>query len=401
MAEIRSSNLRGPMEMRNVAIIGCGMTEFGRLDGKDLMDILVEATLKAIDDAGASECDFDSVYVGNMLAGELSHQTAIASALVDRINLIPAAAERIENGPAAGGSAVKNGFLAVASGACDLVLVVGGEKMTGVDTGTISDLISTLSHPAAEYIHGVTMPAMAALFTRLYMERYRLTERHLAMVAVKNHANGMKNPYAHLRKLCTIEDAISSIMVSDPLRLYYCCPISDGAAAVVLCPAEKAKEFAARHVKILGFGHATDTHTLQEREDPAVLKSVKIAAERAFKMAKLQPKDIDVAELHDAFEILEIAQSEDIGFFKKGEGHLAVEKGVTAIDGELPINPSGGLKARGHPIGATGVAQIVELVEQLRGEAGERQVRDPKRALACNFGGFGNNSVVHILERDD
>ena len=387
--------------IRDVAIIGCGMTKFGRLDGKDLMDILVEASLKAIDDAGAGECDFDSAYVGNMLAGELSHQTAIASALVDRINLIPASAERIENGPASGGSAVKNGFLAVASGASDLVLVAGGEKMTGVDTGTISDLMSTLNHPTAEYVHGATMPAMAALFTRLYMERYSLAERHLAMVAVKNHANGMKNPYAQLHKVCTLEDAITSVMVSDPLRLYYCCPISDGAAAVVLCPADKAKEFTTKPVKILGFGHATDTHTFQEREDPIVLKSVKIAAERAFKMAKLKPTDIDVAELHDAFEILEIAESEDIGFFKKGEGQLAVEKGVTAIDGKLPINPSGGLKAKGHPVGATGVAQIVELVLQLRGEGGERQVKDPERALACNFGGFGNNTVVHILERGD
>ena len=387
--------------MRDVSIIGCGMTKFGRLDGKDLMDILAEASLKAIDDAGASEHDFDSVYVGNMLAGELSHQTAIASALVDRINLIPASAERIENGPASGGSAVKNGFLAVASGASDLVLVAGGEKMTGVDTGTISDLMSTLNHPTAEYVHGATMPAMAALFTRLYMERYSLTERHLAMVAVKNHINGMKNPYAQLHKLCTAEDAMSSAMVSDPLRLYYCCPISDGAAAVVLCPADKARKFTTKPVKILGFGHATDTHTLQEREDPIVLKSVRIAAERAFKMARLKPVDIDVAELHDAFEILEIAESEDIGFFKKGEAQLAVEKGATAIDGELPLNTSGGLKAKGHPVGATGVAQIVELVEQLRGDAGKRQVKDPWRALACNFGGFGNNTVVHILERGD
>ncbi len=387
--------------MRDVSIIGCGMTKFGRLDGKDLMDILVEASLKAIDDAGAGERDFDSVYVGNMLAGELSHQTAIASALVDRINLIPAATERIENGPASGGSAVKTGFLAVASGACDLVLVVGGEKMTEVDTGTISDLMSTLNHPAAEYAHGATMPAMAGLFTRLYMQRYGLTERHLAMVAVKNHANAMKNPYAQLHKSCTIEDAMNSAMVSDPLRLYYCCPISDGAAAIVLSTAEKAKEFASKPVKVIGFGHATDTHTLQEREEPTVLKSVKIAAQRAFKMAGLKPGEIDVAELHDAFEILEIAESEDIGFFKKGEGHLAVEKGITNIDGELPINPSGGLKAKGHPVGATGVAQIVELVLQLRGEAGERQVKEPERALACNFGGFGNNTVVHILERGD
>ena len=384
--------------MRDVAIIGCGMTKFGRSPG-DLMDILVEASLRAIDHAGASDSDFDSVYVGNMMAGELVHQTAIASSLVDRINLVPAAAERVENGPASGASAVKNGFLAVASGAADLVLVAGGEKMTTIDTDVVTDLVSTMTHPTAEYVHGVTLPAMAALLTRLYMERYGLTERHLAMVAVKNHANGMKNPYAHIQRPCTIEGAMSSAMIADPLRLYYACPISDGAAAVVLCSMEKAKKFTDKPVRIAGFGHATDVQTLQEREDPAVLKSVKLASQQAFKMAKLEPKDIDVIETHDAFEILEIVQSEDAGFFEKGKGYLAVERGVTALDGELPINPSGGLKAKGHPVGATGVAQIVELVWQLRGEAGERQVKDPKKAFACNFGGFGNNTVIHILER--
>jgi len=384
--------------MRDVAIIGCGMTKFGRSQG-DLMDILVEASLRAMDHAGASDSDFDSVYVGNMMAGELVHQTAIASSLVDRINLVPAAAERVENGPASGASAVKNGFLAVASGAADLVLVAGGEKMTTADTDVVTDLVSTMTHPTAEYVHGVTLPAMAALLTRLYMERYGLTERHLAMVAVKNHANGMKNPYAHIQRPCTIEGAMSSAMIADPLRLYYACPISDGAAAVVLCSMEKARKFTDKPVRIAGFGHATDVQTLQEREDPAVLKSVKLASQQAFKMAKLGPKDIDVIETHDAFEILEIVQSEDAGFFEKGKGHLAVERGVTALDGELPINPSGGLKAKGHPVGATGVAQIVELVWQLRSEAGERQVKDPKKAFACNFGGFGNNTVIHILER--
>jgi len=384
--------------MRDVAIIGCSMTKFGRSQG-DLMDILVEASLRAIDHAGASDSDFDSVYVGNMMAGELVHQTAIASSLVDRINLVPAAAERVENGPASGASAVKNGFLAVASGAADLALVAGGEKMTTADTDVVTDLVSTMTHPTVEYVHGVTLPAMAALLTRLYMERYGLTERHLAMVAVKNHANGMKNPYAHIQRPCTIEGAMSSAMIADPLRLYYACPISDGAAAVVLCSMEKAKKFTDKPVRIAGFGHATDVQTLQEREDPAVLKSVKLASQQAFKMAKLEPKDINVIETHDAFEILEIVQSEDAGFFEKGKGYLAVERGVTALDGELPINPSGGLKAKGHPVGATGVAQLVELVWQLRGEAGERQVKDPKKAFACNFGGFGNNTVIHILER--
>lgn len=387
--------------MRDVAIIGCGMTKFGRLEGKDLMDILVEASLKAIGDAGVGDKEFDAVYVGNMMAGELVHQTAIASALVDRIALFPAAADRVENGPASGASAVKNGFLAVASGLADLVLVAGGEKMTSADTDVITDLVSTMTHPTAEYVHGVTLPALAAMLTRLYMERYGLTERHLAMVAVKNHANGLKNPYAHIQRAITIEGAMGSQLIADPIRLYYACPISDGAAALVLCPADEARKYCDTPVRIAGVGQATDVQSVHEREDPAVLKSVRLAARKAFEMAKLEPKDIDVVELHDAFEILEIVQSEDCGFFEKGKGHIAVEEGITALDGELPINPSGGLKARGHPVGATGVAQIVELVWQLRGEAGERQVKGAERALACNFGGFGNNTVIHILERMD
>jgi len=385
--------------MRDVAIIGVGMTKFGRLEGKDLMDLLAEASLKAMKDANVENKEIDAVYVGNMLSAAINHQTAIASSLVDRISIFPAAADKVENGPASGGSAVKNGFLAVASGVYDLVLVVGGEKMTTADTDVLTDYIATMTHPTAEYIHGITLPALAAMLMRIYMQRYGVTERHIAMVAVKNHKNGMKNPYAHIHREITVEGAMQSVMISDPLRLYYTCPISDGAAAVILCPADKAKEYRDKPVKIIGVGQATDVQCVHEREDPAVLKSCRIAAEKAYKMAGITPKDIDVAEVHDAFEILELVESEDVGLFEKGTAHLAVEKGVTEIDGDLPINPSGGLKARGHPVGATGVAQIVELVWQLRGEAGERQIKkDAKRALACNFGGFGNNTVVHILE---
>jgi len=385
--------------MRDVAIIGVGMTKFGRLEGKDLMDLLAEASLKAIKDANVENKEIDAVYVGNMLSAAINHQTAIASSLVDRISIFPAAADKVENGPASGGSAVKNGFLAVASGVYDLVLVVGGEKMTSADTDVLTDYIATMTHPTAEYVHGITLPALAAMLMRIYMQRYGVTERHIAMVAVKNHKNGMKNPYAHIHREITIEGAMQSVMISDPLRLYYTCPISDGAAAVILCPADKAEEYRDKPVKIIGVGQATDVQCVHEREDPAVLKSCRIAAEKAYKMAGITPKDIDVAEVHDAFEILELVESEDVGLFEKGKAHLAVEKGVTEIDGEMPINPSGGLKARGHPVGATGVAQIVELVWQLRGEAGERQIKkDAKRALACNFGGFGNNTVIHILE---
>lgn len=385
--------------MRRVAIIGVGMTRFGKLENNTLMDLLVEASFKAMDDAGVGYGDFDAVYVGNMLGSVVERQTAIATALVDRLSLFPAAAETIENGPAAGASAVKNGFQAVAAGLADLVLVVGGEKMTSVDTATLTDYVATMTHPEAEYIHGATLTSLAALLMKLYEQKYGVTEKHAAMVAVKNHRNALKNPYAHLRKEITLEEALRSKIIAEPLRMYYSCPISDGAAAVVLCPLEKASKYTDKPVEIKGVGHATDYQALHERDDPTVLKSCKIAAERAYSMAGVSPKDIDVAELHDAFTILEIVESEDIGFFEKGKGHLAVEKGVTELDGELPINPSGGLKARGHPVGATGVAQIVELVWQLRGEAAERQVsKNAKRGFACNFGGFGNNTLVHILE---
>jgi len=385
--------------VRDVAIIGCGMTKFGRLEGRGLMDLLVEASLKAIDDASVGDRDFSAVSVANFAAGEFVHQSAIASALVDQLGLLPAAADRVENGTASGGSAVKNGFLAVASGAYDLVLVVGGEKMTHLNTKIVTDVLATMGHPSAEYEQGITLPSLAAMFTRLYMERFGVTERHLAMVAVKNHANALKNPYAHFQRAVTIDEVMNSAMIADPLRLYHCCPISDGAAALVLCPAEEARKYSDTPIRISGFGQAADMHAIHEREDPTVVKAVKLASRDAFEMSKLNPSDIDVAELHDAFVILEIAESEDAGFFKKGEGTKALGEGKTALGGELPINPSGGLKARGHPIGATGVAQIVELTLQLQSEAGGRQVEGAERAYSCNLCGFGTNVVAHILER--
>ena len=391
---------------REVSIIGCGMTKFGNRIDESLMDLLKEASLKAIEDARISCQSIQAVYVSTMLAGELTNQTAIASALVDELCLFPAAADRVENGPASGGSAVKNAYLAVASGIYDFVLVVGGEKMREAPGNKITDLLATMTHPTAEYMHGVTMPSLAALFTRLYMNKFGVERKHLAMVAVKNHENALKNPYAHLQRKVTMEGIFSSReaevnnpLIAEPLRLYDMCPISDGAAAVLLCSNEIAKKFSDTPIKIAGFGHATDIQAISQRPDPTVLKAVQLSADQAFKMANLKPQDIDVVELHDAFTILEIAESENAGFFKRGTGHVALEEGITALDGKLPINPSGGLKARGHPVGATGVAQVVELVWQLRGDAGKRQVSGAEKGYCCNFGGFGNNVVSFVLRR--
>ncbi len=392
--------------MRPVVVAGVGMIPFERRDEDSLMDMLATAGLNAMDDAGLGDRPIDSVYVGNMASGLFNHQVSVASALVDRLSLLPAAADRVENGPASGGSAIKNGFLAVASGFNDIVLVVGGEKMREVIGPKATDIVACMTHPEAEYIYGVTLPAMAGMFARLYMEKYGVTREHLSMVAIKNQTNGLLNPYAHIQMKITMEGILShpqshinSPVVADPIHLYDCCPVSDGAAAVLLTTEEIANKLKKPLVTIDGVGQATDTHTLQERSDPTDLKAVTLASEQAFKMAGIKPKDIDVAELHDAFTILEIAESEHAGFFPKGEGAKALERGETQIGGKLPINPSGGLKARGHPVGATGVAQVVELVWQLRGEAGERQVKGAANGFSLNFGGFGNNVLAFVLRR--
>jgi acetyl-CoA C-acetyltransferase len=382
------------------------MIPFERRDDEQVVDMMAMAGLNAMDDAGLGDRAVDAVYVGNMASGLFNHQVSVASALVDSLSLMPAAADRIENGPASGGSAIKNGFLAVASGYADIVLVVGGEKMREVIGPKATDIVAAMTHPQAEYIYGVTLPSLAGMFTRLYMEKYGVTREHLTMVAIKNQENGLLNPYAHIRMKITMEGVlkhpqahINSPVVADPLHLYDCCPVSDGAAAVLLTTEEIAKELKKPLVTIDGVGQATDTHTIQERSDPTDLKAVTIASEKAFKMAGIKPKDVDVAELHDAFTILEIAESEHAGFFPKGKGAKALEAGETRIGGKLPINPSGGLKARGHPVGATGVAQAVELVWQLRGEAGDRQVKNARTGFSLNFGGFGNNVLAFVLRR--
>jgi acetyl-CoA C-acetyltransferase len=383
------------------------MIPFGRQDKYSLVDMLAVAGLNAMDDACLGDRPVDAVYVGSMASGLFNHQVSVASALVDRLSLMPAAADRIENGPASGGSAIKNGFLAVASGFCDVVLVVGGEKMRELIGPRATDVVACMTQMETEYIYGVTLPAMAGMFARLYMKKYGITREHLALVAIKNQNNGLLNPYTHIKMKVTMEgiltgpDAIvNNPVIADPLHLYDCCPVSDGAAAVLLTTTEIANELKRPLVTIAGVGQATDTHALQERSDPTDLKAVTIAAKQAFSMAGIKPKDIDVAELHDAFTILEIAESEHAGFFAKGEGAKALAAGKTKIGGELPINPSGGLKARGHPVGATGVAQIVELVWQLRNEAGKRQVKNASKGFSLNFGGFGNNVLAFVLRRE-
>jgi acetyl-CoA C-acetyltransferase len=399
--------------MRKVAITGIGHTVFGNLSEFELVDIMAFASADALSDAGILENRkiIEQVIVANMGGGMLNHQTGIASSLVSRIGLEPAMAELVENGPASGGSAIKMGYMAIASGLVDVVMVTGGEVMRAVPGWEGTDFVATLLHPEAEYNYGLTLPAHGAMFTRLYMERYGLTERELALLAVKDHENGAKNPFAHVQLECTIEgindspDAnVVNNYIAEPLRLYSMCPVSDGAASLIMCAMDspEMKHFTKKEpVLISGVGSATDTHCVHEREDPLELKAVRLGAERAYKMAGLKPKDISFAELHDPFIILELAIGEELGFFERGKAKAAIVEGITRIDGKLPINTSGGLKAKGHPVGATGVSQVHELVKQLRGEAEKegRQVKNPKHGLAVNFGGFGNNVVTTICSK--
>jgi acetyl-CoA C-acetyltransferase len=389
--------------MREVYVAGIGITSFTRLE-YPLSEIAAYPVMMAQKDAGLRKVDH--LYVANMGSGRLNHQTGLASAVVDTLSLTPAGADLVENGPASGASAIKQGFLAVASGVHDVVAVTGAERMREVVSLEATGFVATLTHPLAEYIYGVTLPSLAAMFTRLYMEKYGVTERHLAMVAVKNQRNALRNPFAHIQQEITIEGILdapeawtNNPYVAEPLRFFDCCPVSDGGAAVILACREAAEKTGRPLVRLAGVGQATDTHCVSEREDPTDLLAVRRAAALAFEMAGVGPSDVNVAELHDAFTILEIAESEEAGFFPKGEGHLALERGETELGGRLPINTSGGLKGRGHPVGATGVAQAHEIVHQLRGEAGDRQVPGARVGFTCNFGGFGNNVVCLTFVR--
>ncbi len=395
--------------MRQVGIVGVGHTKFGK-SNVPFLDMLCNAALLAMDDAGAKTGRrnvIDQVFVGSMGSGMVNRVSGAASAVVDSLNIRPAMAETVENGPASGASAVKLGVMAIASGMCDCVLVIGGEAMREVSGWEGTDFVATMLHPTAEYKYGLTLPSFAGLFTRLCMDKFGVESKDLSIISVKNHDNACHNPVAHIQRPVILERITNPAyinatnpIVADPLRQFDMCPVSDGAAAVVLVAKDKQEELGFGHkpfVRIAGIASATDTHVVANREVPTDLLAVRLSAQKAYKMAGMKPEDIDVAELHDAFQILEIAESEETGLFPRGQGHIAARNGDTKIGGKMPINTSGGLKAKGHPLGATGVSQIVELVRQLRGEAEGRQVEGAKTGLAVNFGGFGNNVVATIL----
>ena len=384
--------------MRDVAVIGVGMTKWGELWEKSLRTIFVETALLALDDAGVDR--IDSMYVGSMSSGLFVGQEHIASLLADYLGQAPVPSARVETACASGGLALRLGFMEVASGMSDVVLVSGIEKMTDVSGYEATYALGTAADQEYEGYHGITFPGLYALIARAHMEKYGTTREQLALVAVKNHLNGSKNPLAQYPFKITVDSVLNSVLVADPLRLLDCSPITDGAAAVILCPIEMARKMNKPVVKIIGSGHATDSIALSSRKDITWLEATYQAGKRAYAMANKKPKDIDILEVHDCFTIAEICVIEALGIVEKGKGGEAAEDEITYLEGKIPVNTSGGLKAKGHPVGATGVAQVIEIVKQLQGEAGKRQVKNPRIGMAQNMGGSGGSTVVHIFERE-
>ncbi|SEQ35900.1 thiolase family protein [Natrinema salaciae] len=383
--------------MERVAIIGASMTQFGQREEEWITDLLAEASIECLEDAGVDTDDVDHLYVSNMTSGEFEGQTGVMNALVHDIGAMPAYTQRVDQTSASGGAGIFAAWQSVASGASDMTLLVGGEKMTHRSTSETTDIIASVTHPV-EYKTGVTLPSFAGLTARHYLERFDAPRESLGKVAVKNHKNGVDNPHAQFQKEVDLETILESPIVADPLRLYDFCPITDGSAALMFCPESVAQEHTDEYAVVSGVDGATDTQVVHEREDPTVMGGVVESGEGAYEMSGLGPEDVDVAELHDMFTILEFLQMEGLGFAEQGEAWTLVEEGDTERDtGSLPTNTSGGLKSKGHPLGASGVAQGVEIYEQLVGEAGPRQV-DADVGLCCNVGGFGNCVITTIME---
>ena len=379
----------------DVYISGVGMTKFGR--SKDPLEkMMAEAASLALKEAQLEKVD--AIYMGVMNVEEFVGDSNFATLLADTLGLTGTPSTRVETASSTGAGAFETAFYAVASGHMKHVLVLAGEKMTRLPTAKTTRILSEVID-RSERRYGATMPALAAMIAQKYAREFNLSllklEDILAQVAIKNHSNGSFNPYAQFRKIITKEDYLKSQMVAYPLHLYDCAPITDGASAIVLTSQSTP-------IKVSGIGHATDTSAVRHRASFTSFNSTKEAAQRAYTMAELNPSDIQFAEVHDAFTIFEIIGTEDLGFFPPGEGWKALEKGITHLRGKLPINPSGGLKARGHPVGASGLAQLVEIVYQLRGGAGkERQLERAEIGLAQSVGGLGNNNLVTILEQND
>jgi acetyl-CoA C-acetyltransferase len=410
-----------------VAIVGAGMGKFGAFPEKNSRDLFVEAYLSMLNsvDNKFDPGEIDALYVGNYSSDLFEHQGHTAPMMADAVGLVPIPATRVEDACASGSAALRQGIMAIASGMADLVLVGGVEKMTNLPTAEVTDALATAGDTIFETPAGFTFPGFYAAIATAYMHQYGMTPEHLMNVAVKNHDNGALNPLAQFnvtildwmesRKASAerkgkpvpiwkdvgefLHDDRANPMIAWPLRLFDCSPITDGAAVLLLASQAWAHEFTDDPIWIRASTQASDA-ALHDRQELTSLPAARLAAQKAYTMAGVTSQDIRIAEVHDCFTIAEIVATEDLGFFRPGEGYKAAEDGVTARQGTRPVNTSGGLKSKGHPVGASGVAQVVEIWKQMRGEAGERQVAgDISLALTHNVGATGNTCIVHIFER--
>jgi len=380
-----------------VCVLGAGSTKYGKLN-EGIIEIALKASIDAIDSAGITPKDIQAGYISNVF-GVTDRQVHIAPVIMSNLGVPEVPGLTIESACGSGSIMFREAYANVAAGFYDCILGLGVEKITHTGTIQSTTLFSYCSDFFYEGGNGASFPGLFASIARSYMAKYKASEEDLARVAVKNHENGILNPKAHVRKKITIDDVLKSPVVASPLKLYDCCPFSDGASAIILCSEDFAKKSGRPFIEVIGSGRGASPAAVQGRDDITTIPSTVAAANQAYKMAGITAKDIDFAEVHDCFTIAELIDIEDLGFFKKGAGANAVREGATSRDGEIPINPSGGLKSKGHPIGATGIGQVVEVFEQLTGKAEQRTVRDAEVALTHNFGATGASAAVHIFKR--
>jgi len=387
--------------LNNSNIVSAAQTKFGALKGVSLREMFVEAVDKATIDAGVPKKDIQAAFIGTFIPEMLNHQGHTAPLLLDFAGLKGIAATRHEDACASGATALRAAVMAIESGMYDTVLVAGAEKMTSVSTNKATEALAAAADDQFESSIGLTFPGVFGIAAVAHMQKYGTTEEDMARVAVKAHKNSSTNPLAQFQKEITLEKAMTPRYIAWPLKLFDCSPITDGAAALVLTSTEKAKQYTDLPVKITGTGQASASMNLCDRADLTSFHASVDASRQAYQMAGLEPKDMDFAVVHDCFTIAEIIASEDIGFFKAGEGAKAVRDGITARDGGKPINPMGGLKGVGHPVGATGVKQAVVVYRELLGDAGPNQVSKHDTAVMHNFGGTGASCVVNVMRRAD
>ena len=386
--------------MHPATVSGIGMTKFGVHDSP-LPTLFADAAFQALDDAGIAGSEIEAFYLGNAMGGQIENDTHLGPKIASEIGLTGIPCQRFEDACATSSNAFKHAVQAVESGQHEVVLVGGVERCTqttGKDTQAMTNIFASASHRQFEQPTGLTFPGVFALLTKRHMHEYETTERQLAEIAVKNHHHGELNPRAHFGREIDVEEVLDSPYVADPFRLLDCCPFSDGASAVVVTSADRAASLDSTPVRVTGIGHGTDVVPLADKSSLTATQAARDAAAQAYEQAGIEPGDVDVTELHDCFTGAEVLAVEALGLVDTGEGGTLAADGRSYVDGDVPVNPSGGLKAKGHPIGATGTAQIVELTEQLRGAAGDRQVEDARVGLAHNLGGDAATTVVTVME---